>query len=69
MTRSKRRYFRFRLGEGDDDLIEWLNTLPPRQASANIKQQLRLAIELPITLINLHQKLDTLLELMDKPRS
>ncbi len=62
MPKPKRRdSFRFRLGEGDDDIREFLDGLPERERSQTVKNLIRLALHQARDIAAINAKLDQIL--------
>ncbi len=67
MPKPKRRAsFRFRLGEGDDDIREFLDGLPERERSQTVKNLIRLALHQARDIAAIHAKLDQILQNLTK---
>ncbi len=60
--------FRFRLVAGDDDLRQYLKSLPDRERSQAVKQLIRTALAQRKLLEGIDAKTDLILETLTKPK-
>ncbi len=60
--------FRFRLGSGDDDLRQYLESLPERARSQTVKQLIRTALAQRTLLEGIDAKTNLILETLINPK-
>ncbi len=60
--------FRFRLGRGDSDIREYLESLPDRERSQTVKQLIRTALREAKLLEDIDAKTNLILETLTKPK-
>ncbi len=58
--------FRFRLGSGDDDLRQYLESLPQRERSQTVKQLIRTALAQRKLLEGIDSKINQILQALTK---